>query len=245
MAVISVRWWYRAEDVGDGVGDVGSVVLARVLALFDLDAAAWAEPVDEVARVVAAVALVGARHPNGQLRGEDAIDGLPQPFFQLVRRCSTDQHAWFVVEAVEGHGVGEAPRHHGGEEGETVRVEVGGRDVPAIEGSAVGPPALRPPGAGQVRAEALDHPLGLFVGVLFDVATVRGDGDEVGLGAIVVEPLDQFAGIAGVVVAQLLIDNLGVEGTLELSSSDRSRRRPPRPMRTTASAVSCSSSLTV
>ena len=112
--------------------------------------------------------------------------------------------------------MGEAPGHHGGEEGEADRVEVGGRDVPALEGSAVGPPALRPPRAGQVQAEALDHPLGLLVGVLFDVATVRGDGDEVGLGAIVVEPLDQFAGIAGVLVAQLLIDNLGVEDALEL-----------------------------
>ena len=94
---------------------------------------------------------------------------------------------------------------------------------PWKDGSAVGLPALRPPGAGQVRAEPLDQPLGLLVGVLFDVATVRGDGDEVGLGAIVVEPLDQFAGIAGVLVAQLLIDNLGVQGTLELCL----RQEPP------------------
>ena len=78
------------------------------------------------------------------------------------------------------------------------------------------PPALAPPRAGQLRAEALGHPLGLLVGVLLDVATVGGDGDEVRLRAVVVQPLDQLTGISGLLVAQVRIDDLRVQHTLEL-----------------------------
>jgi hypothetical protein len=51
--------------------------------------------------------------------------------------------------------------------------------------------------------------------VLLDVATVGGDGDEVRLGAIVVQPLDQLAGISGVLVAQIRINDLRVQHALE------------------------------
>ena len=94
--------------------------------------------------------------------------------------------------------MGEAPGHHRVEQGEADRVEVRGGDVPAIEGAAVRPPALGPPRAGELRAETLGHPFGLLVGVLLDVATVGGDGDEVRLGTVVVQPLDQLTGISGV-----------------------------------------------
>ena len=103
----------------------------------------------------------------------------------LGGRRAPDEHSRFVVEAVEGDGMGEAPGHHRAEQGEADRVEVGGGDVPAVEGAAVAAPALAPPRAGQLRAEAFGHPLGLLVGVGLDAATVGSDGDEVRLGAVV------------------------------------------------------------
>ena len=87
--------------------------------------------------------------------------------------------------------------------------------MPAEEGAPGQPPALAPPGAGQLRTEALGHPLGLAVGVLLDVAAVGGDGDEVPLDAVVGQPLDQLTGIPGVVVAQVRIDDLRVQHPLE------------------------------
>jgi hypothetical protein len=47
----------------------------------------------------------------------------------------------------------------------------------------------------------------LAVGVLLDVATVRGDDDEVCLGGIVVgEPLDQLPGISSTAAARFATD---------------------------------------
>jgi hypothetical protein len=62
------------------------------------------------------------------------------------------------------------------------------------------------------------------------------------LGAIVVQPLNQLTGISGVLVAQVRIDDLRVQFTLELLLRPEP---PPGPMRTTESVVSCSTPLTV
>ena len=70
------------------------------------------------------------------------------------------------------------------------------------------------------------------------------DGEEMRLGAVVVQPLDQLTGVSGI-----LADRSGsttfVSNTPSNSSSDWSRCRPPGPMRTTEFVVSCRSSLTV
>ena len=54
----------RAEEVGDDVGDVAAVIVAGARPLLDLDAAAGAEPVDDVVRIVAPVPLVGQSDPD-------------------------------------------------------------------------------------------------------------------------------------------------------------------------------------
>ena len=192
------------------------MIVAGARPLLDLDAAARAEPVHDVVRIVAPVPLAGQRDPDVESRWEHLLDGPPEPLFHVGGRRPPDEHPRFIVEAVEGHGMGEAPGHDRVEQGEADRVEVRGGDVPANEGAAARPPALAPPRAGQLRAEALGHPFGLLVGVLLDVATVGGDDDEVRLGAVVVQPLDQLTGISGVLVGQVRIDDLRVQHTLEL-----------------------------
>ena len=102
--------------------------------------------------------------------------------------------------------------------------EVRGRDVPARKRPAVGPPTLAPPGAGELWAETLEHPLSLLVGVLLDRAAVGRDGDEVGLGTVVVQPLDQLAGISGSRVAKVRIHDLRVDDPIELVL----RTQPPQ-----------------
>jgi hypothetical protein len=122
------------------------------------------------------------------------------------------------LEAVEGHGVGEASGHDLGQEGQGGLVEVGGGDVPAVEGVAIGIgiPALAAPAADRLGGEARGDMLGLLVGVGLDPAAVGGDGDEPRLAAVVVEELDELTLLHGLALGQPGLGATRVDPAVEL-----------------------------
>jgi hypothetical protein len=117
--------------------------------------------------------------------------------------------------------------------------------VPAVEGVAVGVPALAAPAGDRLGGEAGGDPLGLLVGVGLDGAAVGGDGDEARLAAVVVvEELDELpfdpalsSGSPGLGPVESILPSNSVSGPR--------RRRPAGPMRTMLSGLSGRTSLTV
>ena len=136
--------------------------------------------------------VVGPRDPDADARvGRRALEGAPDLLLQGRGRAPADEDL-VVVEPVEGDGVREAPGDHRSEAREARLVDVGGRDVPAVEGRSVAVPALAPPRARPPAPRRDTDALGLRVRARLDVAAVRSDDDEAALAAVVPEPLDEL-----------------------------------------------------
>ena len=79
-----------------------------------------------------------------------------------------------------------------------------------------GMPALAPPRADTLSRQLRPDALGLLVGVSLDIPAVGCDGNEPRVRAIIIEPLDEFAGAFGLSVGEDRTWHLRVERTLKL-----------------------------
>jgi hypothetical protein len=117
---------------------------------------------------------------------------------------------------VKGDGVGEAATADVLQQREARLVNVGGGDVPPLEGAATELESPAPPHAGPVAAQHRVEKLRLLVGVPLDRAAVRGDGHELLLMPAIVEPLDELRVLDRFHIRERRMRHLGVECGLEL-----------------------------
>src|SRR5688572_17002831 len=139
-------------DIGDRVGDRLPVVRAGREALLDLDAigTVCGEPVDDVPGTVAAEPLVRGRDAHWYAgAGDSGVDRRPDLLLERTGRCAADENLR-GVGTMERDRMGKAPEDDRVEARETRFVNVGRRDVPAIEGASARLPPLAPPRADRL-----------------------------------------------------------------------------------------------